>query len=104
MPCSTAFIDPASSRNPPWLAVVNFVSAICGIICIFFTAKASVSCCAFGLANTLAYIVYLAYWRIYGTMCLEMFLYLPMALIQWRAWSRKRDSVQEELTLSLIHI
>lgn len=93
-----AFIDPSSSRNPAWLTVVNFVSAVCGILCIFFTAKASVSNCVFGLVNTVTYIVYLAYWNIYGTMCLEMFLYLPMGVIQWIVWSRHRDAVQEELT------
>ena len=93
-----AFIDPTSSKNPAWLTVVNFVSAICGILCIFFTAKASISNCIFGLINTVVYIVYLAYWNIYGTMCLEMFLYLPMGIIQWYIWSRHRDQVQVELT------
>ena len=93
-----AFIDPSSSRNPAWLTVVNFVSAVCGILCIFFTAKTSVSNCAFGIVNTVTYIAYLAYWDIYGTMCLEMFLYLPMGVVQWMVWSRHRDAVQVELT------
>ena len=44
-----------------WLTVVNFVSAVCGILCIFFTAKASVSNCAFGIVNTVTYKAYLAY-------------------------------------------
>ncbi len=95
---AAAFIDPSSSRNPAWLTIINFVSAVCGILCIFFTAKASVSNCVFGIVNTAAYIVYLAYWNIYGTMCLELFLYLPMGFIQWYVWSRHRHSVQAELT------
>ena len=31
------------TADPNWLAIVNFISGICGIICIFFCAKASVS-------------------------------------------------------------
>lgn len=93
-----AFMDPASSHNPAWLTVVNFISAIAGIVCIFFTAKASISCCIFGLVNTVTYIVYLGYWDIYGTMCLELFLYLPMAIIQWYVWAKHRDQTQVELT------
>jgi nicotinamide mononucleotide transporter len=95
-----AFLDPSTSNNPPWLTVVNFASSICGILCIFFTAKASISNCVFGILNTLTYLVYLAYWHIYGTMCLEAFVYLPMGLIQWYIWTRHRDGVQQELTLT----
>ena len=51
-----AFINPDSSSNPPWLTVINFISAICGIICIFFCAKASISNYIFGIVNTIVYI------------------------------------------------
>ena len=54
-----AFTEPSEGGNPPWLTVVNFVSAIAGIFCVFFCAKASVSNFAFGLINTVVYIVYL---------------------------------------------
>lgn len=95
-----AFIDPGSTQNPGWLTVINFVSAIAGILCIFFTAKASISCCIFGIINTLAYVVFLAYWEIYGTMCLEVFIYLPFGIIQWLVWVRHRDSELTEKTLT----
>ena len=70
-----AFVSPAEGGNPPWLTVVNFISAVAGVFCVFFCAKASVSNYAFGLVNTVVYIIYLWYWRIYGTLCLELFLY-----------------------------
>ena len=93
-----AFLLPEAGGNPPWLTVVNFVSAIAGIFCVFFCAKASVSTFAFGIVNTLAYIVYLAYWHIWGTMCLELFLYLPMGIVGWVQWAGHRDALRRELT------
>ena len=38
-----AIANPTSTTSPLWLTLVNFVSAVCGIICIFFCAKANVS-------------------------------------------------------------
>ena len=93
-----AFIDPGSTQNPGWLTVVNFISAIAGIMCIFLTAKASISCCVFGIINTVAYVVFLAYWQIYGTMCLEVFIYLPFGIIQWYVWAGHRDPGLAEKT------
>lgn len=92
-----AFLFPRAGGNPPWLTIVNFFSAIAGIFCVFFCAKASVSTFFFGLVNTLAYIVYLWYWRIWGTMGLELFLYLPMGIIGWLHCSRHRDEKRREL-------
>lgn len=92
-----AFIDPASSANPPWLTVLNWISAGCGAVCIFFCAKASVSNFAFGLVNTVVYAVYLWYWKIYGTFCLEMFFYLPFNVYGWYAWAKHRDDEHKEL-------
>lgn len=86
--------------NPPWLTIVNFISAVCGVFCIFFCAKASISNFAFGLVNTVVYMVYLWYWKIYGTFCLEAFIYLPMNIVSWIVWSKHRDSIQPELTKS----
>ena len=38
--------------NPPWLTVINFVSAVCGVFCIFFCASASISLAGlFGLST-----------------------------------------------------
>ena len=37
------FTEGSSDGNPAWLTVINFISAVCGVICIFFTAKANIS-------------------------------------------------------------
>lgn len=86
--------------NPAWLTVINFVSAVCGVACIFFCAKAQISNFAFGLVNTLVYAIYLWYWKIYGTFCLEMFFYLPMNIASWIAWAKHRDNTEKEKTKS----
>ena len=94
------YIHPGSSHNPDWLNVINFISAVAGVICIFFTARASISACVFGIINTVVYIVYLQYWHIYGTMCLELMVYLPVSIAQWFVWADNRDRKQDELTLT----
>lgn len=93
-----AFTNPSVGGNPPWLTVINFVSALCGIICIFFCAKAHVSNFAFGLVNTVVYAVYLWYWKIYGTFFLEMLFYLPMNIWSWYVWAHHRDEVEPART------
>lgn len=93
-----AFRDPASTDNPVWLTVVNFISAVCGVFCIFFCARASISNFGFGLVNTVVYIIYLAYWKIYGTMCLELIVYLPLNIISWILWVKHRDTQKQEIT------
>ncbi len=95
-----AFTRPEAGGNPPWLTVVNFISAIAGIFCVFFCARASVSNFFFGLINTVVYIIYLWYWHIWGTMCLELFLYLPMGIVGWIQWARHRDSRRKEITMA----
>ncbi len=89
---------PGATENPGWLAVLNFISGVAGVFCVFLCAKGSVSNFAFGLVNTVVYIAYLAYWRIYGTMCLELLLYLPMGFVGWAHWARHRDAVKRENT------
>ena len=37
-----SFINPQGSSNPAWLDVINFISAVCGVFCIFFCARASI--------------------------------------------------------------
>lgn len=96
----SAFVDPSSSSNPPWLTVLNFISAVCGVVCIFFCAKANISNFAFGLVNTLVYAVYLAYWHIWGTMCLEIFFYFPINILSWIVWARHRDIYEKEKTMA----
>lgn len=93
-----AFINPKPDGNPAWLTVINFISAICGVFCIFFCAKASISNFIFGLVNTIVYAIYLFYWHIWGTFGLEMLVYLPFNILSWIIWSRHRDERQKELT------
>ena len=60
-----AFINPKPDGNPAWLTVINFISAICGVFCIFFCAKASISNFVFGLVNTIV-TQYICFIGIYG--------------------------------------
>lgn len=97
----TAFLPSAAVAgvaNPAWLTVVNFISAIAGVFCIFFCAKAHISNFAFGLVNTVVYIIYLWYWGIWGTFALELLFYLPMNIASWIVWARHRDHVEREKT------
>ena len=94
----SAFLYPTPDGNPPWLTVLNFISAVCGIVCIFFCAKASISNFVFGLVNTIVYAIYLFYWQIWGTFTLEMIVYLPFNILSWIIWSRHRDEDRKELT------
>ena len=95
-----ALVNPASTTNPLWLTIVNFISAVCGIICIFFCAKANVSNFIFGLVNTVVYAIYLLYYKIYGTFCLEVLFYLPMNVASWINWARHRDKKMPEKTMA----
>ena len=88
-----AFMQGSSDGNPAWLTVINFISAVCGVLCIFFCAKASISNFIFATVNTLVYAVYLVYWHIWGTAALEILFYIPMNFISWGYWVKHRDSV-----------
>lgn len=85
------FTEGSSDGNPAWLTVINFISAVCGVICIFFTAKANISNFLFATVNTIVYAVYLLYWNIWGTAALEILFYIPMNFISWYAWAKHRD-------------
>ena len=95
-----AIVNPTSTTSTLWLTLVNFVSAVCGIICIFFCAKANVSNFIFGLVNTVVYAIYLLYYKIYGTFCLEVLFYLPMNIASWINWARHRDKKMPEKTMA----
>ncbi len=81
--------------TPLWLTIINFISAICGIICVFFCAKANISNFSFATVNTIVYAIYLYYEKIYGTFFLEVAFYLPVNFIYWYIWAKHRD---EKLT------
>ena len=78
-----AIVDPSSSTNPLWLTIINFISAVCGIFCIFFCAKANISNFIFAVINTLVYAIYLYYHKIFGTFALEVLFYMPTNFISW---------------------
>lgn len=95
-----AVVDPSSSSNPLWLTIINFISAICGIFCVFFCAKANISNFIFATVNTIVYAIYLFYHKIFGTFALEVLFYLPINFISWYIWSKHRDKVLVEKTKS----
>ena len=85
------FTTGAADGNPAWLTVINFVSAVCGVICIFFTAKANISNFLFATVNTIVYAIYLVYWHIWGTAALEILFYIPLNFFSWYYWEKHRD-------------
>ncbi len=95
-----AIVYPEKSTNPLWLTIINFISAICGILCIFFCAKANISNFIFGAVNTLVYAIFLYYHKIYGTFALEVLFYMPVNFISWYIWSKHRDRELTEKTKS----
>lgn len=94
------FTTGVSDGNPAWLTVINFISAVCGVICIFFTAKANISNFLFASVNTIVYAVYLVYWHIWGTAALEILFYIPMNFVSWYFWVRHRDQEIPQKTKS----
>ena len=95
-----AIVHPETSSNPLWLTIINFISAICGIFCIFFCAKANISNFIFATVNTIVYAIFLYYQKIYGTFALEVLFYLPVNFISWYIWVKHRDEVLVEKTKS----
>ena len=93
-----AIVHPETSTNPLWLTIINFISAICGIMCIFFCAKANISNFIFAVINTFVYSIFLWYHKIYGTFALEVLFYQPVNLISWYIWSKHRDEKLIEKT------
>ena len=95
-----AVVHPETSTNPLWLTIINFISAICGIMCIFFCAKANISNFIFAVVNTFVYAIFLFYHKIYGTFALEVLFYMPINFISWYIWTKHRDDKLIEKTKS----
>ncbi len=78
--------------TPQWLAIINFVSGLCGIICVFFCAKANRMNFPFAVVNTTVFMIYLAYFGIWATFWLEAIVYFP-ALSFWagNTWMKFAD-------------
>ena len=95
-----AVVNPEESTNPLWLTIINFISAICGVFCVFFCAKANISNFIFASINTIVYAIFLYYHKIFGTFVLEVLFYLPINFISWYIWSKHRDKILTEKTKS----
>lgn len=55
------------TTHPTWYLVINFISSVMGVCCIFLTAHASWPNWFFAIVNTALYIVILWYNKVYGT-------------------------------------
>ncbi len=68
------------------------ISAISGVVCVVLVAKGNILNYLFGLINvsTYAYISYKA--DLYGDAALNFFYYLPMQIVGWFMWIRKRQN------------
>lgn len=77
--------------TPQWLAIINFVSGLCGVICVFFCAKANRMNFPFAVVNTTVFMIYLAYFGIWATFWLEAIIYFPMNIISWVKWYKHQD-------------
>lgn len=45
--------------TPQWLAIINFISGLCGVVCVFLTAKANRMNFFFAVINTTVFAIYL---------------------------------------------
>ena len=86
--------------TPQWLAIINFVSGLCGIVCVFFCAKANRMNFPFAVVNTTVFMIYLAYFGIWATFWLEALVYFPMNIISWIKWHKHKDDDDELLAKS----
>ena len=86
--------------TPQWLAIINFISGLCGIICVFFTAKANRMNFPFAVINTVVFMIYLGYFGIWATFWLEACVYFPMNIISWVNWYKHKDDEDKLLAKS----
>lgn len=86
--------------TPQWLAIINFISGLCGIICVFFCAKANRMNFPFAVVNTVVYMIYLFYFGIWATFWLEAIVYMPMNIVSWINWYRHKDEDNQLLAKS----
>jgi nicotinamide mononucleotide transporter len=86
--------------TPQWLAIINFISGLCGIMCVFFCAKANRMNFPFAVVNTTVFMIYLAYFGIWATFWLEAIVYTPLNIISWVRWNKHKDDEDELLAKS----
>lgn len=88
--------------TPQWLAIINFVSGLCGVMCVFLTAKVNRMNFPFAVVNTTVFMIYLFYFGIWATFWLEAFVYFPMNIISWYKWYQHKDEDDDLLAKSKI--
>lgn len=86
--------------TPQWLAIINFISGLCGIMCVFLCAKANRMNFPFAIINTTVYMIFLWYFGIWATFWLEAIVYFPMNIISWVHWAKHKDEEDELLAKS----
>lgn len=85
---------------PQWLAVINLISGLCGVMCVFLTAKANRMNFPFAVINTTVFVIYLFYFGIWATFWLEVLIYTPMNIISWINWYKHKDDEDKLLAKS----
>ncbi len=85
---------------PQWLAIINLISGLCGIMCVFLTAKANRMNFPFAIINTGVFIIYLFYFAMWATFWLELVVYLPLEVISWWRWTKHKDDDNDLLAKS----
>lgn len=85
---------------PQWLAIINMISGLCGVMCVFLTAKANRMNFPFAMVNTTVYIIYLFYFGIWATFWLELIVYMPLNVFSWWKWTKHKDEDDELLAKS----
>lgn len=86
--------------TPQWLAIINFFSGLCGIICVFFCAKVNRMTWPFAIVNTVVFMIYLWYFGIWATFWLEALVYMPTNIIGWIMWNKHKDDDDKLLAKS----
>jgi nicotinamide mononucleotide transporter len=85
---------------PVWLGWINFISGLCGVICVFLTAKVNRMNFPFAIINTVVFMIYLFYFGIWATFWLEALVYFPMNIISWYKWYQHKDEDDQLLAKS----
>ena len=85
---------------PRWLAVINLISGMCGVMCVFLTAKANRMNFPFAMVNTTVFVIYLYYFGIWATFWLELAVYMPLNIVSWWRWTKHKDEEDELLAKS----
>ena len=85
------------TKHPQWYLIINYISSIFGICCIFLCAHASWPNWLFAIVNTLLYSVILFYNHVYGTLALELVYYMPTNILGLCMWRKHLDHKQKDI-------